>query len=332
MASSSPIRTVLIGRGLGGRVFHAPLIGALPAFTLETIAGAAEAEAAATADNIDLVVISTPNASHFPLARAAIAAGKHVVVDKPLTVTTNEADALITLARERGTLLTVFHNRRWDGDFLTVRKLLDEGTLGDPLLMEAHWDRFRPQIKQGWREVAADGAGLLNDLGPHMIDQALCLFGAPRSVSADVLAQRQGAEVDDYFDLTLAYDRLRVRLTASTLVADPRPRFAVHGTAGSFVKYGLDPQEEILKNGGEPNTPGFGRDSNDGMLTLGIEQATVPTETGGYIEFYRGVAAAISEGAPAPVDPEDARQGLRLIELARRSASQGRTLPFKDAS
>lgn len=327
MPTAPPIRTALIGRGLGGRVFHAPLIGALPAFTLETIAGAAEAEATATAEGIDLVVISIPNAAHFPLARAAIEAGKHVVVDKPLTVTAQEADALIALARAYGTLLTVFHNRRWDGDFLTVRKLLAERTLGEPRLIEAHWDRFRPQIKQGWREVAAEGAGLLNDLGPHMIDQTLCLFGSPRTVTADILTQREGAQVDDCFDLTFAYDRLRVRLSASTLVADPRPRFAVHGTAGSFVKYGLDPQEEILKNGGEPNTPGFGRDPRDGTLTIGGESRAVPTETGGYIEFYRRVGAAIRDGAPPPVDPADAREGLRLIELARQSAREGRTLP-----
>lgn len=323
-----PIRTALIGRGLGGRVFHAPLIGALPAFTLDLTAGAADAEAAATAEAIDLVVISTPNTTHFPLARLAIQAGKHVVVDKPLTVTTQEADDLIELARARSTMLTVFHNRRWDGDFLTIRKSLADGTLGEPLLVEAHWDRFRPAIKHGWREVPADGAGLLNDLGPHMIDQALCLFGPPRTVTADIMAQREGAEVDDYFDLTLAYDRLRVRLTASTLVADPRPRFAVHGTAGSFVKYGLDPQEEILKNGGEPNTPGFGRDPRDGTLTIDGAPRAMPTELGGYIEFYRRVADAIRDGAPPPVDPGDAREGLRLIELARQSALEGRTLPF----
>lgn len=326
--SPLPIRTALIGRGLGGRVFHAPLIGALPAFTLETIAGAAEAEATAVADGIDLVVISTPNTTHFPLARAAIEAGKHVVIDKPFAVTIEEADQLIGLAAGRGTMLAVFHNRRWDGDYLTVRKLLAEGAVGDPLLFEAHWDRFRPEIKQGWREVAAEGAGLLNDLGPHMVDQALCLFGPPVSVTADVLAQRADAQVDDYFDLTFAYGRLRVRLTASTLVAAPRPRFAIHGTRGSFVKYGLDPQEEILKNGGEPNTPGFGRDPRDGTLTVAGESWPVASETGGYIQFYRGVAEAIRDGAPPPVDPADAREGLRLIDLARQSAREGRTLPF----
>jgi scyllo-inositol 2-dehydrogenase (NADP+) len=269
---------------------------------------------------VELVVVSTPNRFHFSLARAALEAGKHVVVDKPFTVTLAEADALIALAVERGRMLTVFHNRRWDGDFLTVERLLPR--LGDIRLFEARWDRFRTAIKQGWRDVPAEGAGLLNDLGPHMIDQALCLFGAPAAVSADLLAQREGAEVDDYFEVTLHYGRMRAILGASTLIAEPRPRFAVHGTGGSFVKHGLDPQEAELKAGFDPREAG--QDPRDGLLTLADgARETVPTERGRYLAFYEAVAAAVSGDAPPPVDPADAREGLRLIDLARRSAAEG---------
>jgi len=318
------IRTALIGRGLGGSVFHAPLIRACPGLELVGVAGAAEAEAAATSADVDLVVISTPNRFHFPLARAALEAGRHVVVDKPFTVNLAEADSLIALAAERGRMLTVFHNRRWDGDFLTVQRVLPR--LGDIRLFEARWDRFRPAIKSGWREVPAEGAGLLNDLGPHLLDQALRLFGRPEAISADILAQRPEAEVDDYFELVLRYGAMRAVLGASTLVADPRPRFAVHGSGGSFVKHGLDPQEAELKAGLDPRDAG--QDRRDGGLTLADgSRETVPTERGRYLAFYEAVAAAVRGEGPPPVDPADAREGLRLLDLARRSAAEGLVLP-----
>lgn len=324
---ASPIRVGLIGRGLGGRVFHQPLLAALAEFDLSVISGAGDAAATAVAPDLELIVISTPNVNHHPLARAALEAGKHVVVDKPLTVTVDEADDLIRVAQGTGRMLTVFHNRRWDGDFLTVRKLLAEGRIGAPMLFEAHWDRFRPAIKPGWREHAGPGTGLLNDLGPHLIDQALCLFGKPSAIDADLLCQRADAQVDDYFELRLHYEHCRVRLAASTLVADPRPRFAVHGTVGSYVKHGLDPQEAALRNGADPLSQGCGRDERDGTLTLGDGSHPWPTERGCYADFYRSVAAAIRLGAPPAVDPLDARDGLELIALARESAARGRTLP-----
>jgi len=314
------IRVGLIGRGLGGRVFHEPLIRAAPAMELVGVAGAAEAGAPGTSEAVDLVVISTPNVTHYPLAKAALEAGKHVVVDKPFTVSLDEADALIALAAERQRVLTVFHNRRWDGDFLTVKKVLPR--LGDVSLFEAHWDRFRPSIKPGWREEPAEGAGLLNDLGPHLVDQALVLFGPPEAVSADVLVQRAGAQVDDYFALTLHYGPMRAILSASTLIAEPRPRFGVHGTGGSFVKHGLDPQEAALKAGADPREAGLG--GRDGVLTLADgARETVPTERGNYLAFYEAVAAAVLDGAPVPVEPQDAREGLRIIEAARQSARDG---------
>jgi len=313
-------------------VFHAPLLRCATEFELVAMVGAQDALAAATSDEADLIVISTPNQSHFPLAAAALHAGKHVVVDKPFTVSVAEGEALIDLASRQQRMLTVFHNRRWDGDFLTVRKLLADKTLGEVLLFEAHWDRFRPAIKQGWRELPADGAGVLNDLGPHMIDQALLLFGWPGAVSADIQAQRREALVDDYFDVTFQYGSLRARLCASTMIAEPRPRFAVHGSGGSFVKFGLDTQEPALRDG-DPAAPDFGLDPINGTLTFGDgRHGAVPTERGRYRAFYEGVAAAISNKGPAPVDPSDAVAGLRLIECARKSAREGVCVPTPDAS
>ena len=221
-------------------------------------------------------------------------------------------------------MLTVFHNRRWDGDFLTVRKILPR--LGEVKLFEAHWDRFRPEIRPGWKDAADGGAGTLNDLGPHMIDQALLLFGLPEAVSADLAAQREGAAVDDYFSLTLHYGAMRAVLGASTLVMDPRPRLALHGTGGSFVKHGLDPQEAALKAGADPHGAGEDAPEHYGTLTTEAGSERVPTEPGRYLSFYEAVIAAIRDGAPPPVDPAEARDGLHIIELARRSSEEGRKL------
>lgn len=330
------IRVGLAGYGLAGTIFHAPLIRACDRMNLAAVLTSRAAPA--RVDNMDalleasdLVVIATPNDSHFELARAALEAGRHVVVDKPFMVTPAEADAIIALACKQARVLTVFHNRRWDSDFLTVRKLLPR--LGEIMLFEAHWDRFRPAIKPGWREVPHPGGGVLNDLGSHMIDQALLLFGMPEAISADVVSQRAGAQVDDYFDLTLHYGDRRVCLRCSTLVAEPRPRFALHGSAGSFIKQGLDPQETQLKAGMDPRAPDFGLDGRDGLLTLadGPVEA-IPTERGDYPAFYEAVADAVLDGAPVPVDPVDARNGLTLIDLARQAAWRGQRLAVPPAS
>lgn len=338
------IQVGLVGFGLAGSMFHAPLVAAEPRMRLAAVAssrpeavGAAWPDAAALphaeallADPaIDLVVIAVPNHLHASLARAALAAGKHVVVDKPFVVDPADGDALIGLARARGRVLSVFHNRRWDGDFLTVEKLVRGGTLGEVVLAEFCWDRFRPAIKQGWRETPGDGAGLLADLGPHLVDQALRLFGPPDAVAGDLAVQRAGAAVDDWFALTLFHGRARVRLSASTLVADARPRFALHGTGGSFVKYGIDPQEAALRAGGSVGAPGFGEDADDlrGRLTMGdAAPVRVPTERGDWCRFYARMADAILDGAAPPVDPAEALAILRILELARRSAAEGRVL------
>jgi scyllo-inositol 2-dehydrogenase (NADP+) len=337
------IRTGLIGYGLAGSAFHAPLIDATEGLALAAIASsrtevisrdwpgvpAVSVEAVLGDPAIELVVIATPNTTHAPLAHMAIKAGKHVVIDKPFALDANEGVTLARLAESRGRVLSVFHNRRWDGDFLSVRKLLDRDALGEMRLYEARWDRFRPAIKNGWREEAGPGSGLLADLGPHLIDQALVLFGMPRAISADLVAQRGEALVDDYFELTLDYGPMRAILSASTLVAAPRPRFAAHGTGGSFVKYGLDPQEMWMRNGGRPADPGYGEDRPEFFGTLtDVESAAtrIPTERGDYRAFYEGAVRTIVQGAPPPVAPADAIDGLRLIELARRSAAEGRRI------
>ena len=333
------IATGLIGYGLGGAAFHAPLIQACSRLSLEAIVTSREVPdgIAAVRDplaliavpTVKLIVISTPNDQHFPLAKAALEAGKHVVIDKPFTVTVAEADALIALARKKKRLLAAFHNRRWDGDFLTVRKLVESGRLGEVVLCEMHWDRFRPAIRPGWKDNPAQGASLLNDLGPHLIDQALLLFGKPDALVADVVAQRPASEVDDYYDLVLHYSRRRVRLCASVLVAAPRPRFALHGSAASFVKYGLDPQESQLQSGLRLGDPGYGVEdpAQHGLLTdAGGRTERIVTEPGRYHDYYEAVAAAILYRDPPPVDPADARAGLAIIEAARQSASEGRRI------
>jgi scyllo-inositol 2-dehydrogenase (NADP+) len=335
----------VIGFGLAGASFHAPLVAAVERLRLAAIvtsrsadvakafpgvAVVPSAEALIADPSIGLVVIATPNDLHAPLARAALEAGKHVVIDKPFAVDPADGEELITLAKERELVLSVFHNRRWDADFLTVREVLDGGALGEVMLAELRWDRFRPAIKPGWREATVEkGGGMLADLGPHLIDQALQLFGRPEAIAADLAAQRPNVVVDDYFELTLHYGKRRVILSASTLVVSPRPRFSLHGTQGSFVKHGLDPQEAVLRAGATANDAGFGEEAPEafGTLTLGEGQPElVPSVRGDWRRYYEGVADAILDGAAPPVDPVDALTGLRLIALARQSAAEGRKL------
>ncbi|UYY59467.1 oxidoreductase [Sphingomonas sp. S2-65] len=337
------IRAGLIGFGLGGTAFHAPLIDAVEGLTLAAIASSrTEAvrasypeakvmhpEALLSDPDIDLVVISTPNATHYQLARAALENGKHVVIDKPFATSVAEAQSIADLASAKGRLAIAFHNRRWDSDFLTVRKLLDGGRLGEVLLYEAHWDRLRPGLSQRWKEVPEAGGGQLLDLGPHLVDQALLLFGTPDAVTGDLAAQRPHGAVDDYFSITLHYGERRVVLASSRMVAAPRPRFGLHGSLGSFVKFGLDPQEAAMRAGRRIDDPrhGIEEPADHGVLTLADGcRETIVSERGDYRRFYEGVVAAITNGAAPPVAPSDAILGLRIIELARRSAAEGRRL------
>lgn len=328
--SNEAIRVGLVGYGLAGAVFHAPLIRACKRMELAGVLTSRDvAERVESLDELiersELVVVASPNMSHFPIAEQALESGRHVVVDKPFTVTIEEAERLIGIAKEKQHVLSVFHNRRWDSDFLTVREVLPR--LGDVLLFEAHWDRFRPEIKHGWRERPEPGAGVWNDLGPHMVDQALQLFGIPDAVEGDIVAQRQRALVDDYFDVVLHYGRMRVCLRSSSVAAAPRPRFSIDGTVGSFVKHGFDPQEAQLKAEMDPRDPAYGLDPCDGTLTFADGRSEiVPTERGHYLAYYDGIAAAILDDAPVPVTPEEARTGLELISLARRASELGQPL------
>ncbi|WP_317202592.1 oxidoreductase [Janthinobacterium sp.] len=339
------IKTGLVGYGFAGSTFHAPILTAVDALELTAVASSkpelvhqdwpaatvyADAAQLYADPAIELVVIAAPNEAHFGLAHAALLAGKHVVVDKPFTISSAEAETLIACAKEKGRVLSVYHNRRWDADFLTLKTLLDSGALGRVSSFESHFDRFRPDIKQRWRESTAPGGGLLYDLGPHMLDQALQLFGAPQRLFADTALLRDGAAAVDYFHLVLYYERMRVVLQAGCLVAAPTARFAVHGDKGSFIKFGLDTQEDALKAGERPGNPNWGHDPVHGVLYLTDpaqeSRQQVQMLDGGYQHYYRGIADAIRHGAPAPVAAEDALATIRLIEAALRSAAEGRVV------
>ncbi len=335
----------VVGFGYAAATFHAPLIAAVPGLNLVAIASRDAAkvhgawprldvcetpEALIARPDIDLVVLPTPNETHHPLAAKALQAGKHVVVDKPFTLNAAEARDLISRAKSAQRLLSVFHNRRWDGDFLTVQQVLACGDLGRLCHFESHFDRYRPAVRERWRESGAPGSGLWYDLGSHLLDQVLQLFGAPQTIALDLASQRNGAATDDWFHAVLRYDRLRVILHASALVADLGPRFALHGTNGSFTKYGLDAQEEALKAGLRPGTPDWGRDPLPGTLTLdgpeGLVERQYECARGDYTRYYSGICDAILGGAPNPVPATEALQVMGLIELGFRSFAEGRVV------
>jgi scyllo-inositol 2-dehydrogenase (NADP+) len=281
---------------------------------------------------VELVVVATPNTVHHELTGAALRAGRHVVVDKPFVIRTSEADELISVAQATGRLLSVFQNRRWDSDFLTVRRCVEAGLLGRVSTFISRYDRFRPRPKGGWREQELPGSGILYDLGAHLIDQALHLFGLPSTVMADVGSQRDGIRSDDYIHVVLGYQTLRVILHAGSVVRAPGPRFEVHGDAGSFVKHGMDPQEEALRSGRRPGDPGWGREPEDrhGTLTTGAagleltgRLASVP---GSYEAFYAGMAAAVLGKGPVPVPAREARDAIWMIECALQSSREGRVV------
>ncbi|GAB2875059.1 scyllo-inositol 2-dehydrogenase [Pseudoduganella ginsengisoli] len=338
----------LIGYGTGGAVFHAPMIAAVPGLKLARIASRSAnrdevrrvypgvslddtPQAMLDDPAIALVVVCTPNASHYALAKAALQAGKHVVVDKPFVLTSSEGDELVALAAQKGLLLSVYHNRRWDGDFMTLQRALASGELGPVHTYRAHFDRYSPQVKVRWKESAQPGSGVLWDLGSHLIDQALHLFGLPRTVTAQVATQRDGAQVEDAFELVLDFGRCKAMLHASALVRAPGPRYQVHGAQGSFIKYGVDTQEEALKQGARPGGAGWGHDIPANYATITSAdgaQRTVETIPGSYEAFYYGMWRAMAEGAPAPVAAEDAVSVVRVIECAYRSHGERRTVDF----
>ncbi len=340
----SQINVGLVGFGLAGRTLHAPLIVASGMRIAAVVTRQGEAVLASFPDAevkssieallevrpLDLVVVVSPNRWHFPQALLALEAGKHVVVDKPLGVSATEGALLVAAAERVGRKLSVFQNRRWDSDFLTLQSLLAAGTLGEPQLFRARWDRYRPEVVVRWRERKEAGAGILFDLGSHLIDQALCLFGAPEWVQADIFTQRAGANVDDAFELQMGRGALRIALGASSLAADHGFRYQLNGTLASFRKSGLDQQEAQLKAGLSPNDRQFGLEPQMqwGRLTVGATAHTerVEPQRGVWLNFYRQMRLAIESDAPVPVMAMDACKVLRIIEAARESAAQRRVI------
>ena len=338
------IKVGLVGYGFASQTFHVPLIRAALGLELVAVSSSKASDVKAALDveveqqaealfqrpDIELVVIPTPNDTHFPLAKAALMAGKHVVLDKPFTVTLSEARQLEALAADQQRQISVFHNRRWDSDFLTVKDLLKAGILGRITGFESRFDRFRPEVRNRWREKSIPGGGIWYDLGPHLLDQACVLFGMPNAILLDLGTRREGAKADDDFLALLDYGSCRVSLGAGTLMAEPTPRFRLHGTQGSYLKYGLDPQEARLKAGETPR-PQWGDDS-PGTLTLREREGEgaplvsyeYPTQAGDYLAYYQGVAAAIHENAPLPVGIEDALRSMQLLEAGIESHRQRR--------
>lgn len=340
------IRVGLIGYGLAGAAFHAPLIARTPGMRLAAIVTSnpervrqarADHTSAAIADSaerlwerageLDLVVIASPNRTHVPLARQALRAGLAVVIDKPMAATAEEGRALADDARRAGLLLTVFQNRRWDGDFLTLRRLIDDGALGEVHRYESRFERYRPTPRDGWREEGdpAEAGGILYDLGSHLIDQALVLFGAVTHVYAEVDRRRPGVQVDDDAFVALAHaSGVRSHLWMSAVAADHGLRMRVLGSRGAYVKHGMDVQEEALRTG-VPPAGGWGEEREEawGRLVTGDAAEPVRTAPGAYPAFYARVAAALRDGGDPPVDPMDSVAGLEIIHAARRSAAEG---------
>jgi len=345
MYMSDNIRVGLIGYGYASKTFHAPLIVGTPGMTLAAVSSSDASKVHADWPNVtvvsdpkqlfndpslDLIVIPTPNDTHFPLARAAMEAGKHVVVDKPFTVTLSQARELEAMAKSRGLVLSVFHNRRWDSDFLTLKGLIAEGKLGEVSYFESHFDRYRPQVRNRWREQAGPGSGIWYDLGPHLIDQALVLFGVPVSITVDMAQLRPDAQTTDYFHAVLTYPQRRVVLHSTMLAAAESARYIVHGTRGSYVKFGLDPQEDRLKAGERPPQEDWGYDMRDGVLTLAVgdelDAQTLLTVPGNYPAYYAGIRDALNGQGENPVPASQAIRVMELIELGIESAKHRSTL------
>lgn len=341
------LNVALIGYGYAGQTFHAPLIASTPGLKLAAIVSSnaekvrghwpdvpvlSTPDMAINSPDIDLIVIATPNDTHADLAGRALAAGKHVVVDKPFTVELADAKRLAEQAKQCGRILSIFHNRRWDGDFLTLRRLINAGELGRISQFESHFDRFRPVVRDRWRERPGAGAGLWYDLGPHVIDQALCLFGPPQSIFADIGTQRSGNGAPDYFHALLRYaDGLRVILHGSMLTPASGLRFAVHGDKASFISHGLDSQEDALKAGHKPGGDGWGMAYQPPTITFVAEDGSLSTQTinaiaGDYLCYFAELRDAIRHGTNNPVPPEDAIQVMKLIENGQQASDQKREI------
>jgi len=348
MSHYEPINTAILSYGMSGEIFHAPLLTAHPGFRLSTILERSkhrarsrypEAMIVRTLDEIlndggiELVVVNTPHDSHFELTTKVLESGKHAIVEKPFVTAYDEGRQIIDFADSRGKMLSVFQNRRWDGDFRTLQKVIESNVLGDLVEFEAHYDRYRPEVDHTtWKESAEPGAGILYNLGSHMIDQALTLFGMPESLSAITGIQRKGGKSDDFYDIRMKYPSHNVILKSSYLVREPGPRYVLHGVDGSFIKYGLDPQEQALKDGGIPGSPGWGVEPAADWGTLNTQigplhyDGRIETFPGNYLGFYDSIYSAIREGKPPAVSAQQALDVIKIIETVRKSSESGKTI------
>lgn len=350
MPGTNELKVGLIGFGLAGSVFHGPLIDACPGLALTAIVTSNPERSRLalaqypgvrvyerpgllweSAGELDLVVIASPNRTHMPLALAALEAGLPVVVDKPLAASPADARVLVAEACRRQRLLTVFHNRRWDSDFLTLSRLLRENALGEPKRFESRFERWRPEPKPGWRQQGApeNAGGVLYDLGSHLIDQALVLFGPVDSVYAELDQRYPGAEVDDDSFVALTHTSgMRSHLWMSSVAAHAGPRMRLLGSEGAFVSLGLDGQENALREGSRPDLPDWPEASRGGKgwIVVGAEERSLEAETGAYLRFYEAVTDALHNNGPAPVDPLDAVAGLDIVAAALRASREGRVV------
>lgn len=340
----------MLGFGAGGNTYNAPIIDSVPGFKIKKIlTGNPKNIQQAKKDfplaeivqdfekliqdpEIELLIITLPNHLHFEFAEKALKAGKHVVLEKPFAPSVPEAEKLIQLAKKQKKYISVHHNRRWDSDFRTIQKLLQENILGEIVEYEAHFDRFRSEIKENWKEDSAlPGSGILYDLGSHLIDQALVLFGNPTEVFAHLRMQRENSEVIDNFELLLLYPRLKVSLKAGMLVRYPNPKFQISGRKASFIKSGMDVQEAALKRGEKPkNFPDWGKENpaNHGNLISEKEDFPVISESGDYREFYKNIYQVLLGNENLKVTGEQAKTVIKIIELAQKSHSDKHILPF----
>lgn len=345
------INVGLAAYGLSGSVFHAPLLSAHSGFHLHTIVQRSRQDAKEKytdvkiarsfaemlADEaIELVVVNTPEHLHFEMAQQALQAGKHVVVEKAFTTTVQEAKTLIDLAKQQGKMLSVFQNSRWHGDFITLKKIIENNLLGQLVDYEAHYDRFRNFVQSdSWKEEPYPGTGVLYNLGSHMIDQVLVLFGWPEAVMADLRIQRPGGKVHDNFEVVLHYDQLKVTLKSSYLVREPGPRYVLQGVNGTFMKFGGDAQEAMLKAGHSPLEAGWGTEPPElwGKLNTEVEglhfEGKVETLPGSYMGFYENIYAVIKEKGDLEVKPEQAMQTIAIIEAAHQSHEEKRIIPLE---
>lgn len=344
---TTKIKTGIVSFGLSGRVFHAPFIEANDAFELSVICERSKNEAQKTyphvkivrsfdeliADSeLELIIVNTPDVTHYDYCRAALEAGKHVVVEKPFVFTVAEGEELIRLATEKDRMLTVFQNRRWDGDFRTIRKVLNENKLGRIVEFRAAFQRYRTQIADSWKERNDRFVGIVYNLGPHLVDQAVCLFGKPTGVFAQIKKQRESSQIDDFFHIVLIYNNLQVTLTAGMLMKEPIASFVLHGTNGSFVKYGVDPQEDQLKNGMLPTNTAYGIDKPELYGTLVLDEngetkkETIETLRGDYNLYFEAVASSIRQQLPAPISPVENLLVIRILEAAYKSNDENKVV------